>query len=295
MQDSEYSPEIESAIELRDALLAVADWYGELSRNALSLRECLAGHDRTRPPGDYYVSVLESQDCKSVLPTDCQEKLEYLEDSWGLFSEEYLRLRKAHEDFSFELMDNLDLPLGSRWSTRLVHYVNEVGKPLREILNLLDEQDPDETAHPVTGNSGFDLLVGRILVGNFPQGNWKDLFDRIIGNIDDLEAVIANRYAMLPRPVDGPVGGYRWRHNGEVSEDSMRRTAWKLASLLYEKMPDMVDFRDLAEPVFGDREEPVDRNQVGTHRKFANKFFEDHGVPFRVRTSEQKAYMELLS
>ena len=72
----------------------------------------------------------------------------------------------------------------------------------------------------------------------------------------------------------------------------MPPTSWKLAQLLFEKMPQRIPFCDLAAPVFGDREEFVDSDLVGTHRKNANNYFREHGIPLKVCTSQGNAYME---
>jgi len=295
MRSDEYAPEIASAIELRDSLLAFDDWYGELVHNAISLRQCLTDLENSVSVEDYYLAHIEEQNSEAVLPRECHDDLTFLRDSWGAFSSEYFRLKKAIEAFHYGLMDDSALPHGSRWSTRLVLSVNKMVKPLRESLNVIGDRDPDEMAHPRKSDTGFEFILGRILGDNFPEKNWNEYFDRVLTCVDELEAVIINHNALLPKPSDGPFGVYTWRHNGEVIDDRMRPMAWKLARLLHEQSPAMLTYQELAEPVFGDRVEYVDSDRVGTHRKLANKFFEENNVPLRVRTSDGRVFLETVT
>lgn len=45
-------------------------------------------------------------------------------------------------------------------------------------------------------------------------------------------------------------------------------------------------FDDLADPVWGDRNEIVTKDAVGSLRRQANKFFKDNNIPFRVTINE---------
>ena len=90
----------------------------------------------------------------------------------------------------------------------------------------------------------------------------------------------------MPKP-DGPCAPYTWRLDGDVIDDKMKAMAWALANLLFENRQ-LVEFSALAEPVFGDREALVTEDNVGTHRKNANKFFRLHGIPWRIRTKKRR-------
>src|SRR6516165_8495928 len=94
-------------------------------------------------------------------------------------------------------------------------------------------------------------------------------------------------------PADGPCGTDGFRFGG-AEHRRMNPTAWRLVRYLWEQSSHDADWKFLAAPVFGDREELVTEGMVGSARREANKFFESKNIPFRVATSprNQRASIE---
>lgn len=82
--------------------------------------------------------------------------------------------------------------------------------------------------------------------------------------------------------LDGPVEGYRWRHNGKVIDDEIQPKAWKLVAFLFSKANRTARFNELGEPVYDDRNHVPTDHAVGSWRKAANRFFTKHILPYEV-------------
>jgi len=90
---------------------------------------------------------------------------------------------------------------------------------------------------------------------------------------------------------DGPIAnGFRW--NGQ-DHHGLNGTARLLVGYLWSAEYRAATFKELAGPVWGDREKPVTVNMVGNARKRANEFFLDNGIPFEV--SIKQATVKLFS
>lgn len=89
-----------------------------------------------------------------------------------------------------------------------------------------------------------------------------------------------------PEP-DGPCHPYTWCQNGKRLPDKLQRLTWKLVKHLWDKKDNTASLDSLAEPVYGDREQIVDKASVGNQRTKANRFFEDHNIPWRVQIIDE--------
>jgi hypothetical protein len=83
---------------------------------------------------------------------------------------------------------------------------------------------------------------------------------------------------------DGPCGTDGFKFGG-TEKSGMPPTAWRLVKFLWDKPDRSADFSDLADPVFGDREEYVTADRVGSARREANACFRRWGFPLKVETS----------
>lgn len=79
---------------------------------------------------------------------------------------------------------------------------------------------------------------------------------------------------------DGPIAdGFRWRGSDYIG---LTRKPWLVIDFLWKQTSRVAAFGELAEPVWGDRGRFISTNKVGSARREVNKFFKDHGIPFRV-------------
>jgi hypothetical protein len=87
--------------------------------------------------------------------------------------------------------------------------------------------------------------------------------------------------------VDGPCGidGFRWQG---VTSRGLTRKVFALLTLLWKKHDRTASFSDLAEPVYGDPQETVTGDRVGSLRREANKFFHEHGILLTVTISRPR-------
>ena len=77
---------------------------------------------------------------------------------------------------------------------------------------------------------------------------------------------------------DGPVEGYRWRHNGTVTRGTMPPKAWKMVRFLWNKLSRTAEFDELALPVYDSHGHAPSEDAIGSLRKQANSFFVKHDV-----------------
>lgn len=114
------------------------------------------------------------------------------------------------------------------------------------------------------------------------ENAWEDpggLFPLIEAERD---AAIEAMGAKPPEP-DGPVDGFRWRHNSELINDTMAEGAWRLASYLYHAPDHAADYATLAPVVADDHSETLlDYSNCRGHRHRANIYFKRHGIPWHV-------------
>ncbi len=85
-----------------------------------------------------------------------------------------------------------------------------------------------------------------------------------------------------PDQTAGPFPPDGFRFDG-VEGHVRRPKVWKLINYLWHARGQTAVFADLAEPVWGDREEFVGENNVSSLRRDANHFFEENGWPFKVQ------------
>lgn len=86
---------------------------------------------------------------------------------------------------------------------------------------------------------------------------------------------------------DGPVRPDGFRYEGHLY-DGVREMSWRLIIHLWNAANHSASFDDLAEFVWGDRElRHLDESQFGTARRDANRFFNEHSLPFRVRSKRE--------
>ena len=80
---------------------------------------------------------------------------------------------------------------------------------------------------------------------------------------------------------DGPFPPNGFSFSGNEGTIS-RPKVWKLLRALWEAEDNTLEFHDLANPVWGDREELIDSPKVSSLRRDANRFFGKHSIPFTV-------------
>lgn len=85
---------------------------------------------------------------------------------------------------------------------------------------------------------------------------------------------------------DGPVepSGFLWCG---TPYSGLPPIPFRLVKYLWTQAGRAADFEALAEPVWGDKNTIVDTGMVGSARKKANKFFERHGIPFKLTLREK--------
>jgi len=105
------------------------------------------------------------------------------------------------------------------------------------------------------------------------------------------QAVTNNSDAAL----DGPVEGYRWCHNGDVTCGAMQPKAWKMANFLWTKRSHTAYFDDLAQPVYEEHSHPITESAIGSLRKQANSFFAMHSIPLLVSIKQGTVSLEIPS
>ena len=164
------------------------------------------------------------------------------------------------------------LPSRSRWVPSGIKYQRwpEIPKRFDRMLELFTEVDPTE--------------------------HWQKICQRFDSIVDDIVAVAWSFGSEISREADGPCDHCTWRHKGKVIDDKMERRAWLLANLLFHRQPSPVEFVDLAEPVFSEREDLVDYNMVSNPRTDANNFFLKHSIPWEIGTEgKRKVFLRHLS
>ena len=85
---------------------------------------------------------------------------------------------------------------------------------------------------------------------------------------------------------EGPSPPDKFSFNG-TAYSVPRPMVFKLIEHLWRSRGRTSRIDNLAEPVWGDHGGSVDDSSLGSVRRDANKFFEEHGLPFRVRTKSR--------
>ncbi len=134
----------------------------------------------------------------------------------------------------------------------------------------------------------IDLLVRSAVVeGRLADSNLEDMpVDTQING-----SALANGGDADP---DGPVEGYRWRHNGRVVEVTLQPKAWKLVHFLWHLRTGTANIFDLAQPIYGDPNHEVTENAISSLRKRANIYFENHDIPLLVSVKQGTVNLEVL-
>ena len=81
---------------------------------------------------------------------------------------------------------------------------------------------------------------------------------------------------------DGPCNSFKWRHNDKEISVSGGPQVWRLLDYLWKLNGKSASFQELAEPVYGDRNEEPSRGSICSMRAKANKFFKRKKIPWRV-------------
>lgn len=91
---------------------------------------------------------------------------------------------------------------------------------------------------------------------------------------------------------DGPCGGdsFTWRGR---TERGLKSLPWRLVAALWVAHGRTEAIEDLAESVWGDRNEEITEAQVSSARRESNKFFERRHLPFRVAVKQRGRYVRL--
>jgi len=84
---------------------------------------------------------------------------------------------------------------------------------------------------------------------------------------------------------DGPIGFNAWLREGKKVDGRLQPMTWRLLNHLWWANDRTAEVEDLAEPVFGDRNITVEKQNLGRQRKLANDFFKRYDLPFRVTIS----------
>ncbi|TWU24777.1 hypothetical protein [Bythopirellula polymerisocia] len=93
-----------------------------------------------------------------------------------------------------------------------------------------------------------------------------------------------------PKP-DGPVDGYRWRHNGVILNDIFPPSAWRLVNYLFKADDQTATFSDMADQVLCDSNKELDRTNCRNYRTAANKYFSENSIPLQVSLKANKAIL----
>ena len=69
----------------------------------------------------------------------------------------------------------------------------------------------------------------------------------------------------LDGPVDGPVAGNRWRHAGDIIQQTMPPGPWRLVDFLWRQPERVATFDQLKLPVYDDVDHEADAVAYGSY------------------------------
>lgn len=151
----------------------------------------------------------------------------------------------------------------------------------------------------IAGAEGIDgvrvLYVADTGASGLPSQEWVELqrcklavagMDPVaVGKIKlpEFTAAIRKLRAADKADADGPVDGFRWRHNGVVIQEKLSPMAWRLVNHLFSCGANAADYAALAPIVNDDHEEAMlDYSNCRGLRDSANKYFRQHVIPWKV-------------
>lgn len=89
---------------------------------------------------------------------------------------------------------------------------------------------------------------------------------------------------------DGPIPPDEFGFSGKCGRMKRSRT-WQFVKILWNSPNRTVTLDGLAKPLWGDSKHDISIMAVGSLRRDANRFFTEHGMPFRVRLSQDEAVL----
>ena len=91
--------------------------------------------------------------------------------------------------------------------------------------------------------------------------------------------------------VDGPCHPYSWRQDGQTT-GKMRTGSWKMVKHWWQQPELAATFGDLLQPVYDDSNHIALADAYSSLCREANKFFKEHGIPWRAHTKKAVVYLE---
>jgi hypothetical protein len=90
---------------------------------------------------------------------------------------------------------------------------------------------------------------------------------------------------------NGPVAPYWFWWNGQRYQ-VQKPLIWRLIDFLWQAATRSAEFEELAEHVWQDRNVELTEGTTGSARREANQFFNEHGIPLKVRLSARRFVLE---
>ncbi|MDC0934986.1 hypothetical protein OAS39_01775 [Pirellulales bacterium] len=120
-----------------------------------------------------------------------------------------------------------------------------------------------------------------------PGEEWQRLCNRFDSFLDDVSAVARVLGKTVLSKPDGPCHPYTWSLRGVSINDEMPTKAWRLVERLFESPETPFAFSELAEHVFNDHA-VTGYTKYRNLRYEANKFFNRHGIPWKVSIEDER-------
>ena len=118
---------------------------------------------------------------------------------------------------------------------------------------------------------------------------WEDP-GQLVAMIEAERDAVLDMMVAPQRELDGPVPGFRWRRDGEVTKAPLAPSAWRLANHLFHCPSKSADYATLAPIVADDHSETMlDATNCRGHRDRANDYFKKHAIPWRISLRGQPA------
>ena len=204
--------------------------------------------------------------------------------------QEFLEVHDEFFDVVRDLWDSTethDIPSGfSTLGIRLAEWITEQTKysadPLLDIMRATQAKDPlGHMAAFCVSAEEVDRLIWK----------WHPTKELLVEKAFEADQ---KQEIPLALPADGPVDGFRWRHNGEVIQDKMAPGAWRLANHLFLSEDRTASYVELAPIVADDHAENfLDASNCRGHQTKANKFFKDHDVLLEISLRGQPTLLDI--
>lgn len=124
-----------------------------------------------------------------------------------------------------------------------------------------------------------------------PVDAWRETCEKLDGYRFDLIA-ISSEFGRIEQ--DGPSEFKKWCHEGTEYEWGKGPLSWRLASALWNARPNGLSFDELATNVWDDHAIQLSTHQVGSQRREANKFFEQHAIPMHIEVNNGSQWASLM-